>query len=201
MADVKRLYRKISEPNFPCPTELFLQIVAIIRLRTQIIEDISWEALQSGVSAVFKGINTFDPDNWIEDYSIPDYPEVPLVAKIFKISTIIFAVATLPQPPSLTTHYSIKDLGEELVKVLRETWPSPRCKDKLVFPLAIAGFALARGASEDQDFIHDCLMDTYRIPSGRCAGALVAANNLRLFWFSKMTGWNDCWKELFKLME
>lgn len=181
-----------------------MQIVAITRLRVDLLNGLPVEEAQPRIDAIYVEIAKFSPEFWTEKYPLPDRREVTMFASLFKLTTTIFAGATLP--PSNAELYNWKTAHRGLLRdralfLLKDLWTEPECHGSLCWPLAVTGFALAGGSSSQQDDIAEMLLTLYNSLAERCAGALAARQKLLAFWASGLTGWDNCWKELFKLLE
>lgn len=85
--------------DMSCPTDLFIQMVHITRLRVQIENNaLQPNAIQTIADAIFNRIDDFDPDNWTESYKLSDTPVVPSIAHTYKLAVALYGILSLPLP-------------------------------------------------------------------------------------------------------
>lgn len=98
--EICTVYTTTMYSEMPCPTHLFLDIIRINRLRTQATAGVSYkDVIYSHARDIFASIESFSPENWTEPYSVPEKPEMTLVANIFKTAVALYGILSLPPPP------------------------------------------------------------------------------------------------------
>ncbi|KAK2594079.1 hypothetical protein QQS21_008228 [Conoideocrella luteorostrata] len=208
------VYSKTMYSEMPCPTHLFLNIIQINRLRTQLAATVSYkDVIWPLARDIFVDIERFSPENWIEPYPVPQKPEMVLVGKIFKTAVTLYGVLSLPPPPmsspppaegdSPQTHETPTAASYQKTKVaIRDKLMRQACqamdirptKIYLSWPLAVLGVALVDGKPSDQATIEDYLRKISVAPQSYC-GPTITLNKLKAFWASGKTGWEDCFDE------
>lgn len=183
---------EILHPSFPCPTELFERIVEINNLRVQIYSNPSQEHFAVALT-ILQRIDAFQPLTWRESsYELPDIPEVPLMASIYRLAVGLFGLMALQQAGL----GSMDKTGRRsyLLGLLQAAWRLEHCRDALNWPLAVVGCALADGgAPSEQAFVCQCLEDAAKHVFA--VHPLVIISRLQRFWESGMVHWDKCWKE------
>ncbi|OAA69829.1 C6 zinc finger domain protein [Cordyceps fumosorosea ARSEF 2679] len=194
--------------ELPCPTELFLEMMRITKLRRLAMTSRNYfDAITPALDAILARIHAFDPETWDEPYHVPDQPEFLLMARVFKCSIALYANLSLPPPTSQSTPEVLKSwasrriaLREELLQLMRESFAILPSKAALCWPVAVAGVAVADGSEEDKVFIvstfqteQDKVPECWYVPK-------FYIEKLRGFWASGKLGWEDCWDEPFAPM-
>jgi hypothetical protein len=80
-ADIRTVYSTTMYSEMPCPTDLFLSIIEISRLRASIVAltPCYYDAIRPAISSIFERIAAFVPERWTEPYTVPDKPEMALI--------------------------------------------------------------------------------------------------------------------------
>lgn len=188
----------------PCPTILFMEMLSISQLRTESHSSASSTAvILPAAKAILNRINAFSPKSWTETYTLPNVPEVPLLANIFKLAVGLYLLVTLPAAVrhSLfgSTDSARVTYRNKLLGLIKTAWRLKGCVSGLIWPLAVVGFALSDGAEADQALVCSYLMKFTEDPSGS-RGAVVTRERLMAFWASGKTAWDDCWTEPFLIL-
>lgn len=194
--DVTKIHGKTCYISFPCPTRLFLKIVAINELRyaLELVQHRKDNTIIGRVTKIIYGIHSFKPEKWIESYELPSLPETILTAKIFKLAILLFAILTLPLKELISSKYSRLILRGALLVALRTASQLRRRKTFLIWPMGVVGIALHDGSQQDQAFISEFLvgMDKFAWTKGL---SVRTSRILRKFWESQKTDWDSCWNE------
>ncbi|KAJ3483934.1 hypothetical protein NLG97_g7180 [Lecanicillium saksenae] len=200
--DIYTCYASTLHPSFPCPTQLFLCIRDVNRLRRQIASgDYSAGLMQAAIHAVFENIAAFRPDQWLERYEMPRASFRATLARIYQVAVALYAKLTLASHASI--EYKADDQVAEarhlihlIVSAKDSMPPKPMC-----WPLIVAGAALAPARYSDKAAVEERLHEVgSRSDAGD--GALAALTCLRAFWVSGKTSWDDCFtKPIFPLAE
>lgn len=207
--DIRTVYSTTMYSEVPCPTELFLNIMEISRLRALVAtltppySDAIWPA----ISNVFNKIDSFVPENWTEPYNVPDKPEMTLIARIYKSATTLYAVLSLPPPPIISrTHgpsqaaseasYKRSKIAarERLFQETVEAMATLKPNLSLCWPLAVLGASLIDGESPERTFVEKSLRTISRTPQVYY-GPTMSLVKLLAFWKSGKTGWDECFDE------
>lgn len=202
-AELVNLFGQTCFSPFPCPQALFAEIAAINRLR-RIASTCKVGAILPDANAVFKRINSFNPETWKDtaEFEIPNTPEVVLVARIFQLAVSLYGVLSLglehatdasaPNWPDKTTATA------EIIMLMQKTLKSPKCLSVMTWPSAVTGVAVADGPDASRNLILDILV---RIDSDVLAYGIAAhtIERLQTFWPTKKTGWENCWGDFYLL--
>lgn len=195
--DIGLLFSTQLYGEMPCPTVLFLNIHRISELRMKTSKGYLISDIQSAAQVIFDEIESFDPNNWTERYTVPNRPEFPVLARTYKAALRLYGIMTMPPCISSATGrlYTKAPAREELLRYMREVLPMVSSKLALHWTIPVAGVALADGPIEDRRFIEYILMDIkenieFYFP-------FHVRDTLRTFWESGSTAWDDCWKEPF----
>lgn len=151
-----RLYGEL-----PCPTELFLEMLRITKLRRLAITGVGYyDTITPALDGILMRTNAFVPELWEESYGVPEQPEFVLMARVFKCSIALYANLSLPPPPTQSTPDDLKSwamrrvaLREELMQLMRESLAVLQSKAALSWPVAVAGVAVANGSDEDKELV------------------------------------------------
>ncbi|KAJ6785132.1 hypothetical protein PWT90_07574 [Aphanocladium album] len=194
--------------ELPCPTELFSEMLRITKLRRNAISGVDYhEAVAPSLTEIFARIEAFVPETWNEPFGVPDQPEFVLMARIFKCAVALYAILSLPPPPSQSKPEDVKlwatrrlALRGELMVLMREALAILRSKAALSWPVAVAGVAVADGSDEDRELV----LSTFQSADGGLVDCFYVVKNsiakLKDFWASGKLGWEDCWNEPFPPM-
>lgn len=190
----------------PFPTYLFREVIKITKLRAAFVLKGGAKLPQTATLAayaIFQQISKFDPHNWTETYNIPNIPEVPLTAQIFKLAVILYGLLTLPLPPSTglvprrkdqaVTSRDKKLLCSQLLQLLRDATKYKKCEVAMVWPTVVAGTALAGGSAADQQALIN-IMDVFKPGPGQNRSDRLIVDKLQQFWRSGKTQWDECWE-------
>lgn len=188
----------------PCPTILFMEMHSISQLRTKAISGASpTDVILPAAKAILNRISAFSPNTWTETYSLPDVPEVPLLAHIFKLAVGLYLLVTLPDHVGNSLFVSADSARvthrNKLLDRIKTAWRLRGCISGLIWPLAVVGFALRDGSDADQALVCSYLVKFTEDPSGT-RGAVVTRERLMAFWASGKTAWEDCWMEPFLML-
>lgn len=188
--------------QFPCPSKLFAEIVAINRLRMT-AASLGRGAILPDAKAIFGRLQQFEAKNWqkSEKYKIPDLPQIPIMARIFELAVSLYAIQALRLESATTDGRNWPDtdsVRSELIALMRQVWKSARCTSSLVWPAAVAGASLDKSSAYDQEFIANLLraVDSCFIGYGI---AVQTYSRLQDFWLSEKTGWEWCWSYFYLL--
>ncbi|GAB0136125.1 hypothetical protein EsDP_00004439 [Epichloe bromicola] len=222
--EICTVYTTTMYSEMPCPTHLFLDIIRINRLRAQATAGVSYkDAIYSHARDIFGSIESFSPENWTEPYSVPEKPEMALVANIFKTAVALYGILSLPPPPpppppSSTTGASVPVVSDgawpqhpkpptmlsyeksrlafrqRLMREVCEAMETKATKISLSWPLAVLGVALFDGSASDRTTVEQYLLKK-RVPPQTYCSPTTSLTKLRAFWTSGKRGWEDCFDE------
>lgn len=201
-AEILSVISSNCHPGLPCPSTLLQEIMAVTELRQKnaaaAIPDTS---LDAEVVAVFRRIEAFVPEMWTESYPIPDVPETRLLARIFKESVALYALATLPTdtlPTMMPLQLLIDKKRDNLCTLIDSIWANTKCRVSLNWPLAVVGYAMATGSAVQQrrivTFLDEIAMDPLT------NHPLMIKERLVRFWASRKKAWDECWQDGFAVI-
>jgi hypothetical protein len=185
-------------PTFPCPPPLLRQVIIINYLRHQTCIESKSPVVEVG--RVISNIRAFEPRGWAR--TKPEaYRDIwETVAKIFKVSTLIYALASLNRCNDLKDFHEART---RLIVALRTMINAPDTsvlvKYGAIWPAIVAGYAAGgprHGKSNTWDR-HDDQTQTKAIlhALGRSTGIAMpfyAIRVLEKFWKSGSTDWDAC---------
>lgn len=199
--DLAYVYTRTSHPALPCPTKLFLSLANVTQLRVKAYSGVSVaKVVTPGAKAILNRIDAFVPEEWNERYHLPDIPEVPLLANIFKNAVALYTLLTLPlDVEHVPSAFRSKDeTRDRLFQLVQTAWQSPECRFGLNWPLAVVGCALKDGPTDKQAVVKEYLDHCANYPIMSQPGVIAA--RLQTFWASGLTRWDDCWRDAFVLI-
>ncbi|KAM3554906.1 hypothetical protein MY1884_005881 [Beauveria asiatica] len=208
LAQLADYYSVQMYAEMPCPSVLFLEMLRVTELRRLAMTGVSYDcAIAPIVRDVLNRIASFAPETWDETYGVPDQPEFVLMARIFKCSVALYAILSLPPPPSVSRFEVLEswakskiELRRELMQLMREALGFLRSKAALCWPVAVAGVAVADGSDEDRELVLSTFQDSQGEPMECFYVPKHYVEKLRGFWASGKRGWEDCWDEPFAPM-
>jgi hypothetical protein len=202
-ADIRTVYSTTMYSEMPCPTDLFLSIIEISRLRASIVAltPCYYDAIRPAISSIFERIAAFVPERWTEPYTVPDKPEMALIARVYKSATILYAILSLPSPAGLSRKRSDQTImkktsaSNRLFGELKEAMATLKPNLSMCWPLAVLGASLVHnGCSEARIFVEKSLRSISRTPQVYY-GPTMCLVKLMAFWASGKVGWNNCFDE------
>lgn len=178
--------------EMPCPTVLFLDIIRITRLRMTLAAGASFEfVIHPAAQDIFEHVNDFSPEDWTEPYTVPERPEFPLLASIFKSAVTLYGILSLSPRDSDAYQLTRPVIRDNLLGLIRQVLTLLRCKLSLAWPISVVLVALVDGAPEDIAMIEELLCSGS--PENYFRAPLVYIKRLREFWASGKTAWDDCY--------
>lgn len=201
---VESLYSIGVFPSFPCPEQLFLEILQINTLRFKnatTTGDVE-AGMQDLALGVIGRIRKFEPVEWSRSSSLASHPtECLQIARIFQNAVAVYAFLSLPKQlqgeagrASMSPDSSDIDRQEldqdQLFSLLEAATDSMIIRKTLIWPLMIAGVIAASGSPEQRRFVASRLLDISHETGS--SSPLVAAHILEDFWNSGGTCWEDC---------
>ncbi|TQV96423.1 fungal specific transcription factordomain-containing protein [Cordyceps javanica] len=182
---------------FPCPTQLFLCLRDINRLRREIAggrRTANSPALQGAALAIIRDIASFAPEAWTERYALPERALVRLqLALVFKSATMLYGMMTLAahagMPFPAHQRFATADVIVELVLSIMQVLGYDELA--MVWPLMVAGASLGRAARSKQAVVDGLLLGISRGPCPS-VGVYLGLECLRRFWKSGKTEWDEC---------
>ncbi|OAA72817.1 C6 zinc finger domain protein [Akanthomyces lecanii RCEF 1005] len=203
-ADILRIYCDMYFRVFPCPSFLFLAIVRITRLRV-LAATLGSESpeLLSVAKHISDEVYEFMPDRWTETYKLPFDPKIYTFARVFKATTILYALLSLPQ--NLAQPFCRAEFanGRDPRLHYRDVLATAITKASTVqfgmagmcWPLAVLGVSLYDGTPEEQAGVIGWLKDMEKVPTV-ASGPVTLQQMLPEFWASGKRGWEDCFYKL-----
>ncbi|KAJ3490519.1 hypothetical protein NLG97_g5765 [Lecanicillium saksenae] len=191
--------------DMPCPTDLFLEMVHITRLRVLVDSGTILTAhIKTIASKIFDRIDDFEPESWTESYKLSTAPVITNIARAYKAAVMMYGILTLPASAYVSWSAArgvlrpyrqlLVTQRSDLLAHARKTWSVLSSQSALCWPLIVAGVALANGPLEDQEFVSTCLRTIWLHPNAYC-GPIVCLDKLHALWQSGKTGWEDCFDE------
>lgn len=198
------LYEKFIYPQLPCPGTLFCEIIHINHLRHQLATNVP-ATERDAVGALLSRIAAFDPTAWAQAKGLHQRSEVIRVAKIFRISVLLYAMNSLPWPadtppptPPDGQYYPTKaECRDELFELLEDNFESPVILKCSLWPLIVAGVEAAGGAATERRFVAACLSDLSERTGVPPRTAKIV---LERIWVSGETSWDKCFSEPFLIL-
>lgn len=195
------LYKVSIYPPFPCPPDLFLDILYINRLRLRLPTTstvYSLPSIQVTVCDILKRIHEFSAMDWIESSGFPNSDDFILLSNIYQAAVALYASLALPCTSKFHVRRSCEDLKQtyraQLFNALRMAVGSPVRIHTVYWPVVVAGVAASSGTVEERMLVEEHLDMGVNDPySG--SGSLKALAILRRAWASGKTEWDDCFSE------
>lgn len=190
--DVYTCYASTLHTVFPCPTQLFMCLRDINRLRYQIASgEYNPELIQAAILAVYENIADFKPDQWLERYEMPKISFRATLARIYQVSVAFFAKLTLAAHAGIEyeTDHQIAE-ARHLIHLIVSAYDTLPPKT-ICWPLIVVGVGLSVARYPDKAVVEEKLYQLGTrsdIPNG----PLIALDMLRSFWVSGKREWDDC---------
>lgn len=175
--------------SFPCPFPLMINLVevSILRRESQGPNRRDTESWWASCLDLLRRIESFSTESWVKYKGILS-KEWDLLARIFKASVALFAIATLTKNRFHTEFR--RSQRQELFALLPKAWEIPTLTYCLCWPAVVAGFEANTGSIEERSFVEDYL-ETMGMALGG-AFPLLARRRLRDFWDSGAQEWDEC---------
>lgn len=198
-----------------CPTELYIIMVHISRLRSVLASKDSKPnktAVHQQVRRILDSISRVDADEWAAKPMFTETLDAAAaVSRIFAVAVRLYGILTLPRAATVSWIQSLELASpvpaasdqdiydttrawqrEELLALVRQSRHLLMHTTSLCWPLIVAGVAVADGgAAEDKDFVETSLLSIWALPN-TSACLIIAIRKLRPFWASGRTEWEDC---------
>ncbi|KAM0261515.1 hypothetical protein ACHAQJ_002198 [Trichoderma viride] len=191
--DVMTLYGIGSSPLFYCPAPLFREIFLINRLRLEAA--VSGGLSEPSLCHVLERIDTYPIPVMTECLDKKKAKDLRLVSLLFKSAVAVFGALTLPCTSQCSCHKSCAELDKihraHLLHLLDTSSEFLPLLDHILWPVIVAGAAVATETVEDQMLVEMYLLNSVRDPyTGGCTSAALAT--MRRFWASGKTKWDEC---------
>ncbi|KAJ6786957.1 hypothetical protein PWT90_04594 [Aphanocladium album] len=212
--DLATIYDYELAAELPYPTGLFLAMFHISRLRHQIAsgEVSDPQLLKHMVAEIMGRIDSFNHAIWLgeKEEEAKDLDILAAVAHVCQAAIRLYGILTLPTAavvswatsqsypvvPGLDSYQSLRTVqGKELMKQLRDIWPTVTFKAGLTWSLTVAGVAVSDGAAADREFVSLRLLDIWL---GSEAGYSLEHDcrlKLHKMWLHGKTEWEECFDE------
>lgn len=195
--------------TMPCPLDLLLSIIHLTQLRRDQV-GMAADALPSAIRTEFEVVLAFDSNCWAAK-SERNSNKALALAEIFRTSVLLYGIlalprqavttawAALPPPPGASSRVTYSRLrkthAQALLWLLQNIWPTLEYPPVLVWPLIVAGVAVAADKGpENQDFVGSCLFAIWKTPN-ESNTFLALLEKLRRLWQSGKTEWEDCFND------
>ena len=181
---VSEVYSICDYPPFPCPRQLFLQIVRINYLRSMAEKSVD----TSEIILVLNEIANFSPERWACTKSKEHYDIWLTLAHIYKSAVMLYATSAVTFS-SATLQLKIEFHLHRLLKLLDFASECPLSISSIVWPTIVAGAKLVHNADAGRCIVRRCLVriskeENYPLP-------LRALDVLEKYWISGRTTWDD----------
>lgn len=178
--------------EMPCPTVLFLDIIRITRLRMASAAGASFESvIQPAAREIFEHVDSFSPEGWTEPYTVPEKPEFPLLAGIFKSAVTLYCILSLLPRESDAYQLTRPVIRDHLLGQMRQVLSLLTSNMGLAWPISVVAVALVDGAPEDKAMIEKLLFGGS--PENYFHAPMAYIKRFREFWASGKTAWDDCY--------
>lgn len=189
-----------------------MRIVQINRLRLHAATRATTKAaFVARVRELFDAIDGFDLQAWSKGRSFANEAITLSLGHVFLVAVRLYAIMTLCRSELISSHIVGSHSGtpglsagtqdavrqaetRELMKLLRQLWPSMKYIPALQWPLIVAGVGTTGLRGPDQEFIDQCLLSIWHYPLND-TNIFRCLEKLRAFWASGKTGWEDCFDE------
>lgn len=159
-----------------------MRIVQINRLRLHAATRATTEAaFIARVRALFDEMDGFDLQAWSKGRSFANEAITLSLGRVFLVAVRLYAIMTLCRfelisSHTVGSHSGTSGLGastqdavrqaetRELVKLLRQLWPSMKYIPALQWPMIVAGVGIAGSRGPDWEFIDECLLSIWHYP-------------------------------------
>lgn len=192
--ELRTMYSFEVSSETPCPTELFLDIIQITRLRTRLKDGASFEdVILPAARNILTHVDGFSLEDWTEPYDIPDTPDFDIMGRVFKCTIKLYALLSLfsATQESQLDGFRRHTVRDHLVELIREATQVLRSKCPLAWPLSVLAVSLVDGKDEDKALVESILLsatkyDHFFVPQYR-------VKIFREFWASGKTTWDECY--------
>lgn len=197
------MYCFTLENNFPCPSFLWAQILAISKLRTMAATGAGASILMQQAQRISEQIDTFFPEAWKETYSIPNGRNAMLLAQTFKAAVSIYCCACVPAS-AVDEDFAVWSSGQiaaqriTLLHLLSEVIDLDRdSSTRILWPIAVAGYAASKGTYAERALVGRLLADMQH-EFGVIPPRLL--DRLQSFWLRGEGSWDNCWNGPFTFL-
>ncbi|OAA80092.1 C6 zinc finger domain protein [Akanthomyces lecanii RCEF 1005] len=206
--EIASIYDWTFLSNLPCPSELFLCIIHLTRLRVRVFSGqpaAHATALKVRIHNLFDKICTLDFDIWVREASTASDNALD-VAEAFRHATLLYGIVALPRRAVASWarhHHGTTDddavvyarvrsaQQRALLGVMRRMAPRVKCRCCITWPLVVAGVAASDGRVPGvRAFVEESFLAMADEPA-EGGFALPSLQRLRVLWRSGRTGWDD----------
>ncbi|KAK0719405.1 C6 zinc finger domain-containing protein [Lasiosphaeris hirsuta] len=194
------LYGQSFYPSFPCPKSLFLNIITINNLRSQVSARFATN-ITTDVTRTLAQIEVFSPEDWAS--SQPSLREDwALIGHVFRSAVALYCVKSLSGVTALLQSPEMKATrtrhAKTLLALLKKARSRPHVRRCMAWPLVVAGVDAAGPSTDARAYVEHELSEMSRDQG--TGNPLVAREVLRRFWASGASEWDDCCKEPYALV-
>ncbi|GKT46182.1 uncharacterized protein ColSpa_06363 [Colletotrichum spaethianum] len=191
-------------PFLPCPTELFIDIIRVNRLRFLAAHGgvtSTTGSIQSEAEDLLTKIIGFSPETWSEtkDKSQEDHL---MMAQVYQSAVVLFGISSLESAGAILLSAgwaAVKKIHScRLLRLLEKTAASCVLKNCTAWPIMVAGFEAKSGKATARAFILGRLEE-----ESRALGVyvpLAAKGVLERFYASSGNSWDDCFDSPYALI-
>lgn len=199
--DLHKLYTCSAIPDALCPSQLFLDIVRINRLRFEAANKPSIMAPgnlgQDSLRDILRDIWSFTPEHWAQTCGYPHPDKSLLIARTFQYSVALYAIVSLSDAFCSFDDLSQSDgdgfpSGQQSRKLLFKNIGlsmDSGCVETMAWPLAVAG-VVAKTTSERAAV--EASIDKFVDYIGFITAMQSIKTTLQRYWASGKTGWDNC---------
>ncbi|KAK5995653.1 Phomenoic acid biosynthesis cluster-specific transcriptional regulator-like protein [Cladobotryum mycophilum] len=180
-------------PVFLGPTQLYLEVIRINRIRLQRVSEITDTVApeESSICSLLLRLDGLSIEELTEGW--PESEEYPLIAQIFRSAVVVFA--SLAVPCMLTTCRCAqikKTYHDDLFHLLEAVVGHPVRPITVFWPLMVGGVAAQSGPRSERVLVEKHLSSIVQDSFILGASLLAALEVLRTFWASDKTEWDEC---------
>lgn len=183
---------------FPCPGNLFIDIIRITRLRTLLASGASLRrTVTPAAQAIFDQAASYISDEWVELCGPTEMiPENRSIFSLFQTAVILYGVLSLsPRNTSFQIYrQSRQELRDLLMAKMRYHMQYKNAAAHLSWAVSVVVVALSDGSQADKQFIEGLVMNE-RGDRGEYYVPLAFLKKYRDFWASGKTHWDDMYPE------
>ncbi|KAJ6782295.1 hypothetical protein PWT90_00618 [Aphanocladium album] len=199
--DIRKLYTHSFFAVSPCPSDIFMAIHRITRLRILVATDPAAVECKSTAAEIAENLHDFPITDWTEPYALPEDPLRPMLAALFRMATLLYALLSLPPhlarpfagshwdgDPNNARLYYREALMEMLWQTSKRIQPS-----MLTWIFAVLGAAYPDGPREEQMLILEQLRVVLSLEDV-ISGPGTLLELLPEYWASGNLGWEDMYE-------
>lgn len=185
--------------TFQSPSRLFKCVLEVAKLRGKAAAgQTSAATLSEEARTLFNEIQSFQPHNWEESYPIPEKKLAIAMASTFKAAIALYCCLCIPSSritkefAEWRHSYKVKRRNQMIQLCSNALEMNPRDPTDVLWPIAVAGFAIKDG-SVAQKALLDKLLADMGWQHGRMP--VRVRRGLQKVWLQTKEDWDDCWHD------